>query len=929
MNSNITFKGTRWYKCDLHLHTTASECFQDKNVSADQWIEKAIEEGLNCVAVTDHNTSLGIDSILEASKEKNITVFPGVEITCDTSKIHILVLFDKNKTSRDVSDFLVRADIKRDDFGKRDAFTRKTIFEIAELAEKDGALIIPAHIDEFNGLGSVSSSNLKDFYEKSINAVQIVHQDFLDTQLVISDNEELINRINIFPSSTIDETTIKQWFKPVKYAVENKLALLTFSDNPHEPNNSKHGLWGIGKSYSWIKMDETPSLEGLRQAFLLPEFRIKNMFDSPNLPYEYPKIWIKSITILNTLISEPEIPLKIEFSPQLNTIIGGRGSGKSSILRFIRGVFNKTSDIEQLEDIIKDHHEFYKRPDRRKKGVININSKIEIEIIRNDILHIVSVENIINSNEQDIEIKKWNEVKSEFEIIESEGYLSFFEFDNYSQKQIYEIAQEPNALRIRIDKSVNEVEEIINDREVTKRSFLEISTSIRTKNQIIAEKGVLETKLKDIEEDIDKLQKSGIAELLSQKENFLKEEAEINRFKEELENRISNIELLITELNVDDIDYTSFEKTHKELIEPISKKAIDSISEIKDKIGLIQKEVEQTKTTFENEIQSSEWKLNYTKNLTEFEAMKVKLEEEGIKDIENFEKLTEEKDELKLKLGVIAKSILERDKELHERLELQEKYILLNKRITRKRSDFVNEILEDNKVKIKIKPFRDKYDFEQKLRNVLKTDKFVKDIDSLIDFVFNGNVERKIKDFRELILKIRKDENINECELTGYFSNLIKDLTDAQIDELELLIPEDEIEVLYKPTEQSSFKPLSTASAGQKTTAILTYILSYGNTPLILDQPEDDLDNKLVYDLVVDRLKQAKNNRQLILVTHNANIPVNADAEYIISMDTESKKLKINTEGTVEQVEIKNEIRNVMEGGEEAFEMRAKRYRRI
>jgi ABC-type enterochelin transport system ATPase subunit len=122
---------------------------------------------------------------------------------------------------------------------------------------------------------------------------------------------------------------------------------------------------------------------------------------------------------------------------------------------------------------------------------------------------------------------------------------------------------------------------------------------------------------------------------------------------------------------------------------------------------------------------------------------------------------------------------------------------------------------------------------------------------------------------------------------------------------------------------------LSTASAGQKTTAILTIILSQGKIPLLLDQPEDDLDNRLVYELIVDRLRQAKEHRQIIVVTHNANIPVNGDAEYIVSMDSESKKLKIFCAGTVEQAEVKKEICDVMEGSELAFDMRARRYKQL
>ena len=192
---------------------------------------------------------------------------------------------------------------------------------------------------------------------------------------------------------------------------------------------------------------------------------------------------------------------------------------------------------------------------------------------------------------------------------------------------------------------------------------------------------------------------------------------------------------------------------------------------------------------------------------------------------------------------------------------------------------------------------------------------------------FNGLVKSKMNEFRDIIKSLRKNESVEI--ISGHFKNVITSLNDAQIDELMLFMPEDEIEVQYKPIQSGPFKSLSTASAGQKTTAILTFILSYGNNPLILDQPEDDLDNRLVYDLIVDRLKKAKENRQIIIVTHNANIPVNADAEYIVSMDSESSYLKVLTNGSVDKSEIKKEICDVMEGSQAAFDMRSKRYKQL
>lgn len=256
----------------------------------------------------------------------------------------------------------------------------------------------------------------------------------------------------------------------------------------------------------------------------------------------------------------------------------------------------------------------------------------------------------------------------------------------------------------------------------------------------------------------------------------------------------------------------------------------------------------------------------------------------------------------------------------------------LSKQITTQRREFVTETLQvDDKVKINIKAFRNQADFEARIRKVIQrenTSSYQNDIDKLITLCFSGNVETKIKDLRAIFLKIRAGEDVSDM-VTGHFVNLVNALNEAQIDEIELFLPEDEIEVQYKPTTGSAFKSLSTASAGQKTTAILTFMLSYGKVPLILDQPEDDLDNRLVYELIVNRLKQAKEQRQIIVVTHNANIPVNGDAEYIVSMDTDSKVLKVLYTGTVEQLAIKKEICDVMEGGEQAFEMRSKRYKQI
>jgi ABC-type Mn2+/Zn2+ transport system ATPase subunit len=134
------------------------------------------------------------------------------------------------------------------------------------------------------------------------------------------------------------------------------------------------------------------------------------------------------------------------------------------------------------------------------------------------------------------------------------------------------------------------------------------------------------------------------------------------------------------------------------------------------------------------------------------------------------------------------------------------------------------------------------------------------------------------------------------------------------------------LDVRYSLKDGESFKPEEQGSPGQKTAALLAFILSYGNEPLVLDQPEDDLDNHLIYDLIVKHIREIKQQRQVLIVTHNANIVVNGDAENIVALDVKKGQTCIVTQGGIQDTTIREEICKIMEGGKEAFEQR---YRRI
>ena len=259
---------------------------------------------------------------------------------------------------------------------------------------------------------------------------------------------------------------------------------------------------------------------------------------------------------------------------------------------------------------------------------------------------------------------------------------------------------------------------------------------------------------------------------------------------------------------------------------------------------------------------------------------------------------------------------------------IRTKYYKCSENIYEKRKLFIEENLIGDKIKININKFRNKKDLEGKLRDIInRDDKFENGVQIFLEKSFidgkNFNIHPVVEELR--ILHSSKDEIATDYDRR--FINLIRSLSEEQMDRIDLLIPEDEIEVHFK-NNKGIFKPIKNASAGQKTTSILSFILSVGDSPLLLDQPEDDLDNKFVYDLIVSKLSQIKEKRQVIVVTHNANIPVNADAEYVIVLSSEST-MKVEFNGSVDSRDIQNEICNIMEGGKTAFEMRNKRYKNL
>jgi ABC-type thiamine transport system ATPase subunit len=157
----------------------------------------------------------------------------------------------------------------------------------------------------------------------------------------------------------------------------------------------------------------------------------------------------------------------------------------------------------------------------------------------------------------------------------------------------------------------------------------------------------------------------------------------------------------------------------------------------------------------------------------------------------------------------------------------------------------------------------------------------------------------------------------------------IASLDPEKLFELEILeIPDLPVIELLVGSGQLGYKPLQSLSVGQKCTALLSLVLLESQAPLLIDQPEDDLDNHFIFDQIVTTLRSAKEKRQFIIATHNANIPVSGDAELILVMQADDQRGWIDADGigSIDTDSIKQSVEKILEGGEVAFKMRKEKY---
>lgn len=902
----MNISGAKWWKFDFHTHSMASKDYgkddeELKELSPREWLLEFMKKEIDCIAITDHNTGALIDNFkneLIKMKEEGCTgyrdlyIFPGVEITVNGG-IHLLGIFDISHSSEDIAEIMGAIKYKGTR-GHLDGCTELSFEQVVDEIVKNDGIAIPAHVDIDNGLFTQQTGvTLRNSLSKEqILAIELHDSDF--------------NKPQVYKDLKINFTEV-------------------IGSDCHKPEH-------VGRYFTWVKMGN-PSLNALWLALHDGKdgiLRYDSIEGNPNDITD--RFFIKNLSVKNGARIGRGKNFEVGFSPWMSTIIGGRGSGKSSILNYIRLVLDGKRNL--TEKLKSEFDDFARISDGRGAlGMLLTDTEIRIEMLKDG---------------RDIALvwKNWEITEEIYDLNESEWISKGeallvndrFPVRMFSQKELYEITRDPKVLLILIDQQYNKTE-IDSEINVLSQQFYQLRTDERLLSKSILNKKNILTELDDIKAKMKIFEESNYKKILEDFRNVQEVDKSIKNIHNEY---INNVEQINTCLET--IADISISESLKTLLDATS---INDLTDIVSKFNefianltIQSKKANQLAQEWEVTIDKLPWNINKNEIEIEYGELVKKLQEKGEKDTNVYEELVNKKHELENKVTEIEKIELEKKDKSSDSLKLYKKIINKHKEIRDKRKNVIDEWNSINKnIKLEIEVMGDMSDSETEFRNIIRKsgEVYKKDIleyddenrplSGLIYDICNyGEKEAWIKR-HEILSNVIK---CTETDTKGYGKAFIRHITEISrstpedIDRLWMWIPQDVVNI--KLIDNGKEFNVEVGSAGQRTAAILSLILSLEDTPLIIDQPEDDLDTKRISDLVVSGIRTLKNNQQVIVVTHNPNIPVNGGAEQIIHLGFNAGNIRVQNIGALQKQEVRQAVCDIMEGGKTAL---SNRYYRI
>ena len=874
--------GAHFFKCALQVnpfeylvaHDKPSSFANESEYNA-VLIEACHEQKIDAIAVTDHYRVRSAASLIERSKAAGITAFPGFEAVTKDG-VHLLCLFDPKTNLDELERILGACGIHQEH--QESPTGRYDVMEFLAESQNWGAVCIAAHVASDGGLLRKLSG------QSCINAWQ-------------SPNLLACSLPGPVGDSPDDLRPILQ-NKNAEYRREHPVAVLNAKD-VSDPSYLKD----LGTS-CWIKMSEI-TIDGLRQAFLDPDSRIR--LNSDPMPEDHAE--------LLTLAWEGGFldGAAIHFNPNLNVLIGGRGAGKSTIIESLRYVLG-------LGPIGEEARKAYEGIVRQ---VLRSGTKISIRVrsyrpAKREYLIERTIPNpsVVRDESGQILNLLPQEILPRVEV--------------YGQHEISELTKSREKLTrllyrfVERDESLDRRKaDLRRELQKTKQAIMDVRSELQQINERLLT-------LPGLEETLKRFQEAGLEDRLREQSLLVREEQVLDSIPERVKALRECLEVFRQELPIDRVFLSpkaleelpsreiiagadevlehlshDLEQVARQLEEAL-KRADEGIDEIRSRWGERKHEVEATYNKILRELQKSA--------VDGEEFMRLRREIESLRPLRERLPLLER----------LEKESVERRRELLAEWEdvKAEEFRLVNRA-----AKVVNTKLRDS-VHVEVTAAGNR----EPLVNLLKEK-------------IGGRLSEAIEKIRK-VPDLSLPELVNWC-MTGaeevqkiyaipstQAERLAKAPPDVlmQIEELELP-PTTAIQLNTAPAgKPPSWQALEDLSKGQKATAVLLLLLLESEAPLIVDQPEDDLDNRFITEGVVPRMREGKRRRQFLFSTHNANIPVLGDAELILGLtaagEADEGQARIAPEyiGSIDTPSVRKLVEEILEGGEAAFKRRRLKY---
>jgi chromosome segregation protein len=927
-------KGAHFYRCDFQVHTPrdinwiggAAITDAERKAYSEELILACRRRGLGALAITDHHDFAFYPYVREAAavevddagqpvpEGKRIIVFPGIELTLTAPNCQALLILDAAFPLNLLQSVLTAlaitpAPATDPHHAAVQRIPQNVVRDLTDLYDKlnshdylKGRFTVLPNVTE-NGHGTLLRSGFANFY-KSMPCVG-------------GYTDGLVPVVGTGAHSIVCGEDRNYGFKPI--------AVFQTSDNRRRDHAD------LARHTTWVKWSE-PTAEALRQACLAKESRLSQ--DEPELP----GLWVESVSVSNSKFLGR---VDIELNQQYNAVIGGRGTGKSTILEYLRWglgdqpVEDTGSDIAPVQV-------------RRKKLIADtlqhVDGEVIVTFLLNGVRHIVKR----RSKTQEILLRIGD---GDFVATTEEDVRNLFPVQAYSQKQLSSVGVRVEELKRFVELPIRHaLDQIRSDVRDTESKIRTTYGNLTRKRQIEVEITKYDIEATSLTSQLGTLRKAlkGLSasdqEVINQKPRYDNEEIILDGLRNELAQAgeaVSTLPGLFAD-----------ETEEQEELELQNEDLIGSIREIYNtRFGEIRKQFGALAALFtphalkQIEAEVAKWTAAKAAFDKRYEAAKAtaNINQQQLTQIHDVEKRIAALKKLQMTnrnaltgLGdpeALYGSVRTRWNELHNQklqtLEQQcQTFSALSNGLIRAATkgsvavDFLKQNIKQALAGLNIK--------DQKIDDLCQ--RVLKASDPVATW------SELLAEFEKLALHSSGTTDLLPATPTLTNSGFVETERRRLATGLDpgkwlaLSLTELEFNPVFEyctSKDTSEYIAFADASAGQQATALLTVLLNQQGGPLIIDQPEEDVDSKMSPELV-RQIWKAKTRRQLIFASHNANFVVNGDAELVICCDYvkagDQTGGQIKASGAIDNGGIRSEITTVTEGGPQAFKLRMAKY---